>query len=137
MNFSIFFLFLIFYLPVPAKSEYFYQDCFPDDGNYTTNSTYLSNLNQLFSDLRSNSTATGFAAGTVGTVPDLVTGIAMCRGDLNASACSSCITRTMVNYSCLTRIFHLLLLFSSCLTFFFFWIFGLPKKEKKKSSVHY
>jgi Ca2+/Na+ antiporter len=99
MHFSILFLFLIFYLPVPVKAEYFYQHCFTNDGNYTTNSTYLSNLNQLFSALRSNFTATGFAAGTVGTVPDQVTGIAMCRGDLNDSACSSCLTRTMVNVS--------------------------------------
>jgi Salt stress response/antifungal len=106
MHFSVLFLLLIFYLPVPAKAldvphstEYFYPDCISDTGNYTTNSTYQSNLNQLFTALRSNSTVTGFAAGTVGTVPDQVTGIAMCRGDLNASACSTCLSRIPVNLS--------------------------------------
>ncbi|KAJ1700819.1 hypothetical protein LUZ63_000598 [Rhynchospora breviuscula] len=91
MHLSLLLLSFILYLSVPATSEYFYYECY-STGNYTTNSTYLSNLNLLFSSLRSNSTANGFADGTVGTVPDMVTGISLCRGDLNTSSCLSCLT---------------------------------------------
>jgi hypothetical protein len=98
MRFLVFLSLLIFYLPVPANAEYFYYDCYTDGtgaGNYTTNSTYQSNLNLLFSDLRSNFTGNGFAAGTVGAVPDKVTGIALCRGDLNTSSCNTCQSRIL------------------------------------------
>ncbi|KAF3320990.1 putative receptor-like protein kinase [Carex littledalei] len=99
MHFLVFLCLLIFYLPVAANAEYFYYHC--DNihgtrtGNYTNNSTYQSNLNLLFSALRSNSTGNGFAAGTVGAVPDKVTGIALCRGDLDTSTCSTCLSRTL------------------------------------------
>ncbi|KAJ4813274.1 cysteine-rich RECEPTOR-like kinase [Rhynchospora pubera] len=92
MHLSLLLLSFLLYLSVPASSEYFYYDCY-STGNYTTNSTYLSNLNLLFSSLRSNSTANGFADGTVGTAPDMVTGISLCRGDLNTSSCLSCLSR--------------------------------------------
>ncbi|KAF3320875.1 putative receptor-like protein kinase [Carex littledalei] len=99
MHFLVFLCLLIFYLPVAANAEYFYYVCDSFEGtstgNYTNNSTYQSNLNLLFSALRSNSTGNGFAAGTVGAVPDKVTGIALCRGDLDTSTCSTCLSRTL------------------------------------------
>ncbi|KAJ3687932.1 hypothetical protein LUZ61_017096 [Rhynchospora tenuis] len=104
MHFSIGFLLFLFYLTVPANADqpfhsedYFYYICdsiSTSTGNYTTNSTYQSNLNQLFLALDSNSTSNGFAAGTSGTVPDKVTGIVLCRGDLNASTCSACFSQS-------------------------------------------
>ncbi|XP_078157091.1 cysteine-rich receptor-like protein kinase 6 [Carex rostrata] len=105
MHFLVFLFLLILYLPVPAKAidvphstEYFYYVCdnhYISTGNYTNNSTYQSNLNLLFSALRSNSTGNGFADGTVGTVPNMVTGIALCRGDHNASYCNTCFSWTL------------------------------------------
>ncbi|XP_078151066.1 cysteine-rich receptor-like protein kinase 6 isoform X2 [Carex rostrata] len=100
MHFLVFLCLLIFYLPVVANAEYFYHVC--DDtvdtmstGNYTKNSTYQSNLNVLFSALHSNSTGNGFAEGSIGAVPDKVIGITLCRGDLNTSTCSTCLSWTL------------------------------------------
>ncbi|XP_078157098.1 cysteine-rich receptor-like protein kinase 6 isoform X2 [Carex rostrata] len=102
MHFLAFLFLLIFYLHVPDNAigvphstEYFYYACDSDGtstGNYTNNSTYQSNLDLLFSALRSNSTGNGFAAGTVGAVPDKVTGISLCRGDLSTFSCSTCLS---------------------------------------------
>ncbi|KAJ3705202.1 hypothetical protein LUZ61_008907 [Rhynchospora tenuis] len=99
MHLSIFLLLLSLFsfLLVPATSDSF-KDFICDStntptGNYTANSTYLSNLNTLLSDLKANSTATGFAAGTLGTIPNEVTGLILCRGDLNASTCSTCFSQ--------------------------------------------
>uniref|UniRef100_A0A0E0LLR0 Gnk2-homologous domain-containing protein n=1 Tax=Oryza punctata TaxID=4537 RepID=A0A0E0LLR0_ORYPU len=66
-----------------------------ENGNYTANSTYQANLKQLAAALTKNvSSGTGsrlFASGAVGTVPDAVYALALCRGDINASACAACV----------------------------------------------
>ncbi|KAJ3670354.1 hypothetical protein LUZ60_010678 [Juncus effusus] len=105
MEFSLFPLLLLLLLPlfcVPVSSEYYYLKCDSGyyntfDGNYTANSTYQSNLNLLFSVLESNATGTGFDATTVGSVPDQVSGLVLCRGDVNGSACASCIKKTLLD----------------------------------------
>ncbi|KAJ4813275.1 cysteine-rich RECEPTOR-like kinase [Rhynchospora pubera] len=87
---------LLSYLPVLATSDSFNSyicDSTNTSGKYTANSTYQSNLNTLLSELKANSTGTGFAAGTLGTVPDQVTGLILCRGDLNSSSCFSCLSQ--------------------------------------------
>ncbi|XBJ00651.1 hypothetical protein VPH35_020505 [Triticum aestivum] len=65
-----------------------------DSGNYSANSTYQSNLGQLSVTLPKNASAspTLFAVGSVGSVPDIVYALALCRGDTNASACAACVT---------------------------------------------
>ncbi|KAJ3670360.1 hypothetical protein LUZ60_010684 [Juncus effusus] len=105
MEFSVFPLLILLLLPlfcVPVSSEYYYPTCDSGyyntfDGNYTANSTYQSNLNLLFSVLESNATGTGFAAATVGSVPNQVSGLVLCRGDVNGSACASCINKTLLD----------------------------------------
>ncbi|XP_078157090.1 cysteine-rich receptor-like protein kinase 6 isoform X2 [Carex rostrata] len=96
MHFSVFLLLpLLLYLPVPVTcySDYQCDSINTSTGNYTANSTYQSNLNSLFSALKSNSTGSGFAAGRFGTVPNQVSGLLLCRGDTNASTCSSCLSQ--------------------------------------------
>lgn len=91
MHFSLFILSLLLYLPLPALADPLYKLC----GGTTTfseNSTYQANINLLFSSLAANSTSTGFADGTVGTVPNRVSGLVLCRGDVNNSSCSSCLS---------------------------------------------
>lgn len=63
-------------------------------GNYTAGSNYQSNLNQLSAALprKASSSTTLFATGTAGTAPDMVYALALCRGDINASACNDCVT---------------------------------------------
>ncbi|KAL8136718.1 hypothetical protein V2J09_002719 [Rumex salicifolius] len=52
-------------------------------GNYTTNSTYQQNLNTLFSNVSSYTQITyGFYNFSYGDDPNIVRGIALCRGDV-------------------------------------------------------
>ncbi|KAK3127251.1 hypothetical protein QOZ80_7AG0570390 [Eleusine coracana subsp. coracana] len=61
--------------------------------NYTTNSPYQSNLQRVAATLPSNASASStlFDTATLGAVPDVVYALALCRGDVNASACESCV----------------------------------------------
>uniref|UniRef100_A0ACD5U733 Uncharacterized protein n=1 Tax=Avena sativa TaxID=4498 RepID=A0ACD5U733_AVESA len=65
-----------------------------ESGNYAANSTYQSNIGRLSATLPKNASAspTLFATGSVGSVPDIVYALALCRGDTNASACEACVT---------------------------------------------
>lgn len=57
------------------------------------NGTFQRNLDLLAAALPGNTSSTpaGFANASVGTSPDLVYALALCRGDLNASSCTSCV----------------------------------------------
>jgi len=60
------------------------------DRNYTTNSTFHSNLNLLLASL--SSTSSTFFNDTKGSVPaDLAYGLVLCRGDVTPSDCGTCI----------------------------------------------
>ncbi|KAF8681760.1 hypothetical protein HU200_045197 [Digitaria exilis] len=61
--------------------------------SYALNSTYHSNVVAILGSLAadaSNSTV-GFATATAGAAPDKVWGLALCRGDVNGTACASCL----------------------------------------------
>ncbi|CAL5409669.1 unnamed protein product [Camellia sinensis] len=62
-------------------------------GNYTSNSTYESNLNTLLSSLSSNTDKFkyGFYNSSFGENSDKVNAIAFCRGDANLEMCRNCI----------------------------------------------
>ncbi|CAL5010839.1 unnamed protein product [Urochloa decumbens] len=62
-------------------------------GNYTANSAYQANLKTLSSILfDTDADATSlFSKGSIGMALDTVYGVALCRGDVNASACRTCI----------------------------------------------
>ncbi|KAH7676818.1 Gnk2-homologous domain-containing protein, partial [Dioscorea alata] len=59
--------------------------------NYTTNSTYQSNLFTLLPSLYSNGSISGFYKNTVGIAPDKIYGLVLCRGDTNATICRNCL----------------------------------------------
>ncbi|XP_044965840.1 cysteine-rich receptor-like protein kinase 6 [Hordeum vulgare subsp. vulgare] len=61
--------------------------------NFTQNSTYQANIQALSTTIPKNvsSSRTLFAFASVGTVPDIVNALALCRGDINASACGDCV----------------------------------------------
>lgn len=61
------------------------------DSNFTRNSTYQSNRNQLLSNLSSAGWRTGFSLQTLGEAPDQVFGRALCLGRLNSSDCQTCL----------------------------------------------
>ncbi|XP_038981805.1 cysteine-rich receptor-like protein kinase 6 [Phoenix dactylifera] len=84
-------LFLIF-LSSPTAGDFLGKQC-GSTGNYTANSTYETNLNLLLRSLASNTSLSGgFLNATVGQIPNQIYGLAMCRGDTNASVCRFCLS---------------------------------------------
>ncbi|CAB4297226.1 unnamed protein product [Prunus armeniaca] len=66
--------------------------CGNNKGNYTTNSTYQKNLNDLLSSLLSNSNGYGFYNSSRGQNADRVYAIGLCRGDIKSDACGKCLS---------------------------------------------
>ncbi|CAI9771180.1 unnamed protein product [Fraxinus pennsylvanica] len=71
-------------------SPYFLYQCL-NNGNYTTNSTYHTNLNGLLSSVSSNIDRNGFYYSTAGQYSNRVNAIALCRGDVQLDKCRSCV----------------------------------------------
>ncbi|XP_072951582.1 cysteine-rich receptor-like protein kinase 6 isoform X2 [Typha angustifolia] len=92
MSIALLFSFLFFFLyPSPSTADNFFHFCH-DSGNYTANSIYATNLNQIFSSLPTNaSLSSGFAKSSVGSGLNQVSALALCRGDTNSSSCRSCL----------------------------------------------
>ncbi|XP_042422609.1 cysteine-rich repeat secretory protein 38-like [Zingiber officinale] len=59
--------------------------------NYTSNDAFGHNLPQMMSLLATKAAPIGFALGSVGHGDGRVNGLALCRGDVRSSACTSCI----------------------------------------------
>nr|CAD1832584.1 unnamed protein product [Ananas comosus var. bracteatus] len=69
------------------------QLCGNTGGNYTTGSPYESNLHHLLASLTSAAPASdGCSATTAGESSNRVFGIALCRGDMNATDCRACLS---------------------------------------------
>nr|CAD1832568.1 unnamed protein product [Ananas comosus var. bracteatus] len=77
----------------------FYPICGNTDGNYTAGSPYESNLRRLLPSLTSAAPASdGFsAAAAAGESSDRAFGIALCRGDVNATDCRACLGTASAN----------------------------------------
>uniref|UniRef100_A0A804MSN9 non-specific serine/threonine protein kinase n=1 Tax=Zea mays TaxID=4577 RepID=A0A804MSN9_MAIZE len=90
---SSFLLLLLLLLIAPGAAAQPWQSCGNTD-NYSANSTYQSNLASLAKALPANASrsATLFAEGSAGALPDAVYALALCRGDINATACGACVT---------------------------------------------
>lgn len=91
-------LFLTFSLPTTTSAAGgappMYSNC-PNTpgGTYAPNSTYGSNLATLAAALIENATAYGSAAGWAGVAPpDVVYGVALCRGDSMGPICTERLT---------------------------------------------
>ncbi|KAG8080249.1 hypothetical protein GUJ93_ZPchr0007g3803 [Zizania palustris] len=76
----------------PRAAAYPWQVC-GTTGNFTANSTYQANLDAIANALPRNISSSPdlFATAIVGAVPEQVSALALCRGDVNATACSSCL----------------------------------------------
>nr|XP_023890052.1 cysteine-rich receptor-like protein kinase 10 [Quercus suber] len=67
--------------------------CNNNNGNYTSNSTYEKNLNQVLYSLYSNTTIDyGFYYSSYGQNSDQVYAIGLCGGDVNPDDCRGCLT---------------------------------------------
>ncbi|KAG2687967.1 hypothetical protein I3760_09G073500 [Carya illinoinensis] len=59
--------------------------------NFTSNDPYESNLRKLLSVLNYKTPPQGFALGSLGKYQYQTHGLALCRGDVNASECKTCV----------------------------------------------
>ncbi|XP_058217519.1 cysteine-rich repeat secretory protein 38-like [Rhododendron vialii] len=62
-----------------------------DSGNFTSNGPYNQNLENLLTVLDSKTPLTGFASGSLGQSQNQTYGLALCRGDINSTACQACV----------------------------------------------
>ncbi|KAE9589329.1 putative protein kinase RLK-Pelle-DLSV family [Lupinus albus] len=84
-------------LLVRAEEPY---HCYNEMGNYTSNSTYKTNLNAVFSTLINSpntENSYGFFNLTYGENSDKVYSIGLCRGDVKSDDCSSCFNESSVS----------------------------------------
>ncbi|XP_042945397.1 cysteine-rich receptor-like protein kinase 26 [Carya illinoinensis] len=91
-------IFMLTALAVAQSAEPLYHFCLYEKGNYTANSTYEKNLNQLLSsDVSSDTggTNSGFYNSSYGQNPDQVHAIGLCRGDVNSDVCRDCLKSAM------------------------------------------
>ncbi|KAM4101970.1 hypothetical protein ACB094_05G186900 [Castanea mollissima] len=101
-------LFLLSAILIPIQASALLPYLFPptcnnNSGNYTSNSTYKTNLNQVLSSLYSNTTIDyGFYYSSYGQNPDKVYAIGLCRGDVNPDDCRGCLknSSTLLTQDC-------------------------------------
>lgn len=74
-----------------------WQVCGSRSGNYTSNSVYQSNIKLLADMLPMNASRDLYGRASVGGVPDIVYALALCRGDMNASGCASCVATAFLD----------------------------------------
>lgn len=81
-----------------AQSQFSTQYCVNTTGNYTSNSTYKTNLNIVLNSLTSNKMITsGFYNFSGGQIPDKVNAIGLCRGDVETDSCRTCLNKSSRN----------------------------------------
>uniref|UniRef100_A0A0E0Q9H6 non-specific serine/threonine protein kinase n=1 Tax=Oryza rufipogon TaxID=4529 RepID=A0A0E0Q9H6_ORYRU len=81
-------LFAAVALPLAAAQPW--PVCGTSGGTYTAGSKYETNLDNLALILSGNASSSLFASGTVGSSPNTVYGLLLCRGDINPSDCADC-----------------------------------------------
>lgn len=90
-SYATFAVIVAFLLLPPATVATAPSDC--DGNSYAANSTFQANLKLLAAALPVNASASpaGFATAAIGTAPDQANGLALCRGDANATTCAFCV----------------------------------------------
>ncbi|XVF27792.1 hypothetical protein REPUB_Repub14bG0139500 [Reevesia pubescens] len=88
-------LFLLHFAKSQLADVYFEARCNQTIGNYTGNSPYETNLNNIISQFASLTDFNyGFFNLSAGKSPDEVNSISLCRGDINQDQCNSCLNYT-------------------------------------------
>lgn len=64
--------------------------------NFSANGPYNQNLNNLTSYLDAQTPLTGFGSGSIGLNQSQVTGLALCRGDINSTDCQTCVDGAII-----------------------------------------
>ncbi|GLU23196.1 hypothetical protein SLE2022_392200 [Rubroshorea leprosula] len=86
----------VFLINLISAADPYFQSACVNNGNFTANSTYGTNVNRLFSQLTSTADFDyGFYNMSVGRSPDQVNAIGLCRGDQKEDVCRSCLNETV------------------------------------------
>ncbi|KAM1154582.1 hypothetical protein FF1_036898 [Malus domestica] len=92
------FLFCLFPLLFLMINQALGQNCINEKGNYTTNSTYQTNLNRLLSSLPSDENGNGYgfynASYPLNSSNEHIYAFGLCRGDAKAEDCRSCLNNS-------------------------------------------
>jgi Salt stress response/antifungal len=87
------FVFIVLYLlPSNTKSQFTSENICENTTTYAPGSTFEINLEFLSSSLIQNTSNSGFFKTTIGDIPNRIYGSSLCRGDINASDCTICLT---------------------------------------------
>ncbi|XP_031279194.1 cysteine-rich receptor-like protein kinase 15 isoform X2 [Pistacia vera] len=81
----------LFMLSTLTNANPLFTYCFNDAINYTADSQFEDNLQQILQWLPSNTSVTGFYTNSFGDGADRVYGKALCRGDVTPTICHNCI----------------------------------------------
>ena len=73
-----------------TASDPLYHFCFNPE-NFTANSPFAANLNQVLGHLSANVPPTGFGVSTAGGGEGEANGLGLCRGDVTAPNCKACV----------------------------------------------
>ncbi|CAN2060895.1 unnamed protein product [Malus fusca] len=91
-------LFLMINQALGQVPGFLYHFCINESGNYTTNSAYQTNLNRLLSSLPSNESGNGYgfynASYRLNWSNEHIYVIGLCRGDVKAEDCRSCLNNS-------------------------------------------
>ncbi|XP_040382251.1 cysteine-rich receptor-like protein kinase 10 [Oryza brachyantha] len=93
--FSVHAVLLLAAVALPLAASQPWPVCDSGSGTYAAGSTYATNLENLALTLRANASSSAtaptlFASGSLGSAPDTVYGLLLCRGDLSSSDCADC-----------------------------------------------
>ncbi|XP_070677635.1 cysteine-rich receptor-like protein kinase 10 isoform X6 [Malus domestica] len=92
------FLFCLFPILFLMINQALGQNCIDGKGNYTTNSTYQTNLNRLLSSLPSDENGNGYgfynASYRLNSSNEHIYAIGLCRGDVTVGDCRSCLNNS-------------------------------------------
>ncbi|RXI09698.1 hypothetical protein DVH24_014712 [Malus domestica] len=92
------FLFCLFPFLFLMVNQALGEVCINEKGNYTTNSTYQTNLNRLLSSLPSNENGNGHgfynASYRLNSSNEHIYAIGLCRGDAKTEDCRSCLNNS-------------------------------------------
>ncbi|KAK9989447.1 hypothetical protein SO802_029686 [Lithocarpus litseifolius] len=91
--FSIYLLTFALSLQTIFGASPLFHFCLSSAGNFTTNDPYGSNLKTLLGNLHYQTPPQGFGNSSVGSNSYQTYGLALCRGDVNATACETCVNK--------------------------------------------
>ncbi|KAB1200579.1 Cysteine-rich repeat secretory protein 38 [Morella rubra] len=90
-TFSFYVLTFALLLQTLSAASPLFQVCSRSE-NFTANSPYESNLKKLLRNLNYQTPSLGFGLGSVGQHPYQTYGLALCRGDVAAKDCKTCVS---------------------------------------------